>query len=146
MPQAQTLKAAVHAFIIAEGKILLLKRQNTGFCDGSYSVPAGHVDDREISSKAMLRELKEEVNLSLNKKDLKNVVSMHRVIDKNPYFSTFFEIKNIDLSTLKNKEPNKCSELKWFDINNLPENMVDYVSKAINAYNKGIYYLEDPIN
>jgi len=139
----QILKAAAHAFIIKDNQVLLAVRIKTGYCDGLYGVPAGHVDDREVSTQALIRELQEEVNLSVDKKELKHALSMHRVVDEHPYFCTFFEIKDIDLSSLKNNEPEKCRELKWFNLDKLPENMVPYIKNALQAYNADEYYLED---
>ncbi|HAG52163.1 MAG TPA: NUDIX hydrolase [Alphaproteobacteria bacterium] len=143
MAEKQILKAAAHAFIIKDNQILLSVRIKTGYCDGLFGVPAGHVDDKEVSTQALIRELQEEVNLSVYKKSLKHVVSMHRTVDEVPYFCTFFELKDLDLSTLNNNEPEKCRELKWFDLNNLPENMVPYVKNAIEAYKSKTNYLED---
>ena len=33
---------------------------------------------------------------------------------------------------IKNNEPNKCSELKWFKMDNLPTNTIEYIKDAIN--------------
>ncbi len=37
-------------------------------------------------------------------------------------------------------EPNKCSELSWFDINNLPRNIIPCVKKAIENYQNNIMF------
>lgn len=56
--------AAVFAVLEdAEGRILLLERANTGWMDGSYGLPSGHVESGEMPSEAMLREALEEVGV-----------------------------------------------------------------------------------
>ena len=37
-------------------------------------------------------------------------------------------------------EPDKCSELSWYDINNLPENIIPCVKKAIENYQNNIMF------
>ncbi|MBI5728493.1 MAG: NUDIX domain-containing protein, partial [Candidatus Magasanikbacteria bacterium] len=61
-------KAILSVYLILEndqGEVLLLLRENTGFCDGQLGLPAGHVDGGETLHAAMCREAKEEVGLQL---------------------------------------------------------------------------------
>jgi ADP-ribose pyrophosphatase YjhB (NUDIX family) len=139
----QILKASVHAFILDGNNILLLKRANTGYCDGMYSLPAGHIDDNEPASHAMLRELQEEVNITTTADKLTVVLSSHRTTDEHPYFNLYYSISDFNKNLIINNEPEKCDELKWFDLDELPENIVPYIKKAINAYLDGEIYLED---
>ena len=39
------MPVAVHLLLVKDNKVLLLRRFNTGYEYGNYSVVAGHVDD-----------------------------------------------------------------------------------------------------
>lgn len=70
---------AVYLFLRKDNKVLLLKRANTGYQDGKYSVPAGHLDGDEVATKAMVREAQEEVGVVVDPKDMKLVHVCHRL-------------------------------------------------------------------
>ena len=46
-------------------KVLLLRRFNTGYEDGNYCFPGGHVEKGEPIYKAMIREAKEEIGIEI---------------------------------------------------------------------------------
>ena len=57
-----TFHAAVYGIIRdSTGKILTVKRKNTGYLDGWYGLPAGHIEGIETIKEAMQREIQEEV-------------------------------------------------------------------------------------
>lgn len=60
-----TLIAAVHLFLLDGDKVLLSRRFQTGYEDGNFSVPAGHLDGNETIHEAMIREA---LKASLEKK------------------------------------------------------------------------------
>lgn len=124
--------AAVYAIVIKNNKILLSLRKNTGFRDGCYSLVAGHVENGETINEAMVRELKEEADIVVKLESLKLATVMHRLGDeeRDDYLDFFF-IVNDYKGEIRNSEVEKCGELNFFDLNNLPSNTIDYVIKAV---------------
>ncbi len=132
MADRVTMKVAVHLFLIKEEKILLLRRFNTGYEDGKYSVCAGHIDGNEVYFKAMIREAKEEIGITIDKKDLKTIQVMHRKSSEERI--DYFFLCEEWSGEVKNMELEKCDELKWFSLNDLPSNIIPYVAYAIKEY------------
>jgi 8-oxo-dGTP pyrophosphatase MutT (NUDIX family) len=65
--------------LINGNRILLSRRYNTGFYDGYYSFPAGHLkDDEETLSQTVVREAREEAGIEIDPADLDLVHVMHR--------------------------------------------------------------------
>jgi 8-oxo-dGTP diphosphatase len=139
--QRFTLRSAVYLLLIKEDKLLLLKRANTGWMDGYYDVPAGHIESNEPITTAMLREAKEEVDISLAKKDLIPGTVMHRKGGDFEYIDFYFIAKKWQ-GTPVIGEPDKCSDLNWFNLNELPDNLVPYTKKAIENYQNHISFAE----
>jgi len=69
MHQRHSIISAAYLLFFKENRVLLLRRLNTGYQDGSYSVPAGHVEEGESLLRCLIREAKEEVGLSLAAED-----------------------------------------------------------------------------
>jgi 8-oxo-dGTP pyrophosphatase MutT (NUDIX family) len=131
---------AVYLILVRGDKILMLRRFNTGYEDGNYSLVAGHVEENEPSIDALRREALEEAGIIIKPRDIKFVHLMHRKSD-NLRVDLFFEVSKWQ-GEVTNKEPNKCDDLSWFSINDLPINTIPYVRQVIDVYTRGIYYSE----
>ncbi|HRO64782.1 MAG TPA: NUDIX domain-containing protein [Candidatus Dojkabacteria bacterium] len=81
MPTKLKALVAVHLLLIKDDKVLLSRRFNTGYHDGDYSVPAGHVDEGETATQSMVREAMEEIGIKILLQDLKYSTVMHRYSD-----------------------------------------------------------------
>ena len=138
----ERFKACVSSYLFLEqdGKILLYLRQNTGYADGYYSLVAGHLDGNETATQAMIREAKEEANITIAPEDLQVVHIMHRVSDREN-IDIFFTCKKWD-GEIKNLEPHKCGELCFANKSNLPEKTLEYIKIALKKANSGIFYSE----
>lgn len=122
----------VHLFFIRGREILLSRRYNTGYRDGDYSVPAGHLDGGETVVEAGCREALEEVGVSLSGDDLVFTGVMHRIEDEERV--DFFLLVTKWPGEPFNNEPEKCDDLRWFGLDALPENTVQYVRQAIENH------------
>ncbi len=143
MPNDERFKpyAAVYLVLVKDGQVLLSKRCNTGYQDGNYSLVAGHLDGGETTKQGIIREAKEEANVTINPSDLEVIHVMHRFRPDREYIDFYLKAEKW-LGDIKNLEPNKCSELKWYNLNNLPENMAPEVRLALENLNKNIFFSE----
>lgn len=132
------LIGAVHLFLIRDNSILLLRRFNTGYEDGNYGVPAGHLDGGEQIKSAAIREAKEECGISISPEDLEVVGVMHRQSGSERI--DFFLATTNWTGEITNSEPHKCDDLSWHSIDGLPENIIPYIKRALDNYKNGIWF------
>jgi len=132
---------AVYLLLESDGCLLFIRRQNSGWQDGRYTVPAGHVDQGESASAAMAREADEEIGITVNPSDLELAHVMHRN-NQQPYLDIYFRCLNWTGSP-QIMEPNKAGDLLWAPLEALPSDVVPTVYQAVQAAQKGIFYSED---
>ena len=133
--------SSVYLIIRNENKeILLQRRQGTKLYPGFLALPAGHIDQGENAYDAVIREAKEELGIEIS---INNIIDTFVVNRRNksllPYYDVYFEINNYR-GEIKIREPEKCSELIWCDINALPEDMIDFEIEAIKNNQNGIKF------
>lgn len=123
-------KSAVFLLLKMNDKILMQKRMNTGFYDGYYDLTvSGHIEEYESITDAMIREAKEECNLDITKEDIELFTVIHTSMYNDLYYFFYFVMEI---------EENKIEELKWFDLDKLPELLGEHNKIAINNYKKRI--------
>ena len=132
------LLGAVHLFLLHEGQVLLLRRANTGYEDGNYSVPAGHLDGGEEVTTAAIREAYEEAGVRIDPLDLAVVGVMHRRAHDERV--DFFLAAHRWTGEIVNMEPHKCDELAWFPLDRLPGNIIPYVRRALENHRRGVWF------
>ncbi|MEV6526907.1 NUDIX domain-containing protein [Longispora sp. NPDC051575] len=132
----------LHALLIRDGEILLGQRQGTGYADGQWHMPSGHLEDGESALDGLVREVKEEIGVVLQPGALRLVTTMHRGDPaEEARLGLFFEATEWD-GEPANLEPHKCAELRWFPLDALPADMVPYPRAAVAAYIAGQPYAE----
>lgn len=127
-----TFPVTVHLFFFRGNQILMLRRFNTGYADGQYSVPAGHLDGGETVIAAAAREAMEEVGVRIDPQDIEFSSVMHR-LDGEERVDFFVKIRDW-AGEPANTEPDKCDELRWVHVNDLPANTIPYIRQALRNH------------
>lgn len=138
--QRHQVSVAAYIILVKENQVLMLKRANTGYHDGDYSLPSGHIENGEFPDQAAIREAKEEIGIQI--KDLKFVTVLYS--DDN-YACFFFEV-NHWIGDVKNCEEDKCDDLSWFDLDKLPENIAPEVKTGLENFRQKRYYSNQEIS
>lgn len=127
----------------SEQRIFMLRRANTGWRDGSWTVPAGHVDPHEGPIAAAIRELKEEAGLTVTANNLSEPLVYFYPEDAriNERVSLFFEVTDYE-GTPANVEPTKADASDWFSEHNLPAEIPPLLRRAFIDLKAGVRYSE----
>ncbi|MFE3448907.1 2'-5' RNA ligase family protein [Nonomuraea sp. NPDC059194] len=123
----------VHVLLVRDGKVLLGRRAGTGYADGQWHLPSGHLEAGESAVEAAVREAGEEVGVVIDPADLTFVHAMHRAPDR---LGLFFRAERWDGEPY-NAEPDKCDALEWHPLDRLPADTVDYPEAALMAIGEG---------
>ena len=121
-------------------EILLLLRENTGYLDGYYDLSGGHVEKNEDLFAAMIREAKEEIGIDIFREDMKILHIYHNF--RNDMLKFVFSVNKYE-GNLINNEPEKCKELKWFEVEKLPENIIPKIREEILNVENDVFYSYD---
>lgn len=135
---------AAWVFLERDGKVVLLRRYNTGYKDGQLTPPAGHIRDNEPPSHAAVREVMEEVGVKIKAEDLDMIHCIaHRALEGDHDRIDFFFMTSKFSGEPRNMEPDKADELVWVDVTDLPENTIHEVREALRHSAQGKAYSEE---
>ncbi len=130
--------------VLIQDEKVLLSKSKSEILAGKYSMIAGHTEKGETVINAIIREAKEEAGIDITPEDLQVVLTMQR--PNAPYKGDPTDIIDIFIKATKfsgqiqNNEPEKCEEIVFFDINNLPEQTLPHVKKAIDLIAKNQHF------
>ena len=151
MKKRNTIIPAVYLILKRDKEILLLRRRNTGFQDGNYSFIAGHVEKNESPQSAVCREAKEEAGIGVKEQDLQFEQVLFRTSfakNKNAFDPSAPDRVDLFFSTEKwqgepeNMEPEKCDDMQWFSLSDLPKNLFPIVDAFLKKYPKVPFFEE----
>src|SRR3989338_1421190 len=123
----------INVFIVKDNKLLLGKRKNA-LKGNAWCLPGGHLEYKELMEHTAARELEEETGLKAQKLTFENIVN-----DPNNkgghYIHIGFCADNVQGKPTV-REPDKCSEWKWFDLDKLPNKLFGGHSALIKLFVK----------
>lgn len=132
------IKVGIGVLIINEDNKVLLGHRVNNYKDtggiheeDSWTCPGGKQEYDETIVECAIRETKEETNLDI---DGVEVFSACDDISTDRHFVTVHTFTKSFSGELKVMEIDKIDEWKWFDINDLPENIYTPSLNHINAY------------
>ncbi|MBD6955253.1 MAG: NUDIX domain-containing protein [Thermoplasmata archaeon] len=121
--------------IINEGKsILLIKRGRDPF-RGLYALPGGFVEYGETVESAIEREILEETGLSVK---IRRILGIYSSPDRDPRGHTVSIVYILERTGGTPKAGDDAEELKFFDLDNLPELAFDHrkiIDDFLNLFN-----------
>jgi 8-oxo-dGTP diphosphatase len=135
-----TFPVTVHMFFLRLNQILLIRRYQTGYMDGHYSVPAGHLDGNEPVRLAAVREAREEIGVQIDPEAIQFAGVFHR-LEGDERVDFFVHVQGWSGEPV-NAEPDKCDEIRWADMDDLPENTIPYIRQAIRNFQAGVPFEE----
>ena len=140
MPDRFGLIPEVHLFLLHDDRLLLLRRCNTDYENGNYSVIAGGVEADEEVAAAAIREASEEVGIDVRPADIDVVGVMHRKGADGVVSVVFFLTARVWSGEIVNAEPWNHDDVSWHSINDLSKNMIAYVRTAFTNYRQRRFY------
>ena len=121
-------------------QILMLKRAETGYCDGYFDLPGGHLEANEDIFDGMIREAKEEIGITIKREDMEILHIYHRY--KGGMLKFVFKTDKYNGIPINN-ELDKCEKIEWIDFEYLPENIVPSIKIELDNIKNGVYYSKE---
>ncbi len=118
-------------------KILLMKRGKDSKNEvGYWSKPGGAIEFGETAIESMIREMKEELNIEV---DIWGYLphTDHIIKSENEHWVSPNLIGSISKDNPEIMESHKCSEIKWFKLNELPDKLTQTTKEPVEDYLAG---------
>lgn len=112
-------RVGVGVFIFKNGKFLMGQRRGSHGAD-TWAVPGGHLEFGENFEETAEREVMEETGLKIKNIRFGAVTNDH-FKDEDKHYVTVWLLSDWASGKEKIMEPHKCSSMRWFDFDSLPE-------------------------
>ena len=121
----------------SHGKLLLLKQTKPN--GGNYSLVGGTIEKKEFAVQTLIRESFEEAGIRLEENDLELVHVLHKRSSKEHRIVLYFRAFAYT-GQPESKEKKKFTNVEWWSLKELPDNLTGTVRHVLKAYNAGLLY------
>lgn len=136
-----TFPIVVHTLLVQSGRWFLVRRANTGYLDGAYTLPGGHVRRGEGVVAAALRECREEAGVDIVPADLELIAAM-------PYQTA--DLQGVDFiaratrwaGTPRVAEPHHFDDCCWAEPGALPDPLAPFIPALVEMQTLGAWFKE----
>lgn len=134
--------AYVGIILKKDNQVLLVKRTNTDWASGQWNFPGGLLEENETLTAAAAREAQEEIGVIIAQTDLKlvHVLQACKTTTHNKEILGFYFLATQWDGTAVNNEPHRHSEVGWFAIDNLPEQITEHANQALYGLQNKVSY------
>ncbi|MFB9968304.1 NUDIX hydrolase [Sinosporangium siamense] len=133
----QQVTVDVHIILRRDRDVLLCLRQG-GYASGQYCLPSGHLDDGETVVDCAVREVREEVGVTIKPAALQPASVIHHLSPEGRPRVGFFFATTVWEGEPYNAEPDKCAKISWVPMDVLPGNTVPYAAAGLAHYRGGV--------
>lgn len=137
-----TLAGYAVCILRRENEILLIKRSaSSKFAPNHYGLIGGRTEQKETFRTALIRELFEETDITVNQDDLHFAHVFYREGTLEEIVVCVFEC-SVWQGEPVNKEPEKATEVTWFHQDKLPDLMIPAHKNVLSLLKDNIKYSE----
>ena len=131
-----TIKIGCEIFLIKNNTVLLGKRKNC-YGEGTWALPGGHLEYGESIIECAKRELREE--LGIEGLELQIISIVDNIDERGHYLHISFLLEKFN-GEIQCMEPELCYEWKFFEIDNLPQDIFKPHQKILKNYFRNTLY------
>lgn len=144
MSEQFKLGSSVGLILRNQDSILLIRRANTGYRDGFYACPGGRLDGGESVTQTAIREAREELGIIVLPTSVELVHAVHiwQPQEKNRETIGFFARVTAWEGEPVNNEPEKHDDIGWFNIDDLPKNLLPTHAHILEKLKQKVFYSE----
>ncbi len=120
--------------VVKDGQVLFIQRRNA-HGDGTWSIPGGHLEQFETLEQCAIREVLEETGVRVKNPVFVDITNDFYQTDQKHYITIFMRAE-YESGEPTITEPDKCVNVGWRDITDLPSNLFLSLQNFIDKGNK----------